>query len=453
MSSLRQRVWPSRIANPVFWMVLAALGLRIAVILYFRSYNFFAAETSIFANARLLPDAIRHFPFSFGYETGTIAYSLATGRGFSSPFAGSTGPTAWLAPLYPAMCAVVFKIFGILTLKSSFVILAINSLFAALTCIPIVKIGELTFGRKVGLYSGWIWACGVFFMRWSTTAVWETSLSTLLLTIVFLQALRLATNPDWKAWARFGLVWGITALTSPSLLAFLPASGLYAADRLRRSHRPWFRPAALSAVVFVLCISPWMIRNRLVLGQWSAIRDNAPFEFSLGNYHLSTGMGWAGKHPSLNKREWAKYAAMGEVAYIAEKKAEAMAFVKEYPQEFLGLCVKRFEAFWMGDDTENAWGRYSLYTPLSGLMLLGLIVALVNRTEGAWLYLGMMFFYPITYYLTFPQPRYRHPIEPEMVLLGTYAVYLAIRDFSAHFRASAKARPAESDLQGRLVEQ
>lgn len=452
MSSLRQRVWPSKIANPLLWMVLIGLGLRIALILHFHFYEF-SSETNLFAGADRAPEAVRHFPFGFGYETGAVAYSLATGRGFASPFAGSTGPTAWLAPLYPGMCALVFKIFGCFTESSGFVILAINSLFGALTCIPIVKIGEMTMGRKVGLLSGWIWACGVYFMRWPTTWVWETGLSALLISIVFLQSLRLATNPDWKHWARFGLVWGVSALTNPALLAFLPASGIYAANRLRRDRRPWFRPAAISALVFVVCISPWMIRNRVALGQWTFIRDNAPFEFSLGNYHLSTGLGWFGKHPSQNKREWAKYASMGEVAYIAEKKTEALAFVKEYPREFLGLCVTRIETFWFGNDTLYDWGRYSLYVPLSAVMLLGLIAVLAYRVEGAWLYFWLMFSYPITYYLVFAQPRYRHPIEPEMVLLGTYAVYLAIRDFSAHFRASVKAGPAESDLHGRLLEE
>jgi hypothetical protein len=30
------------------------------------------------------------------------------------------------------------------------------------------------------------------------------------------------------------------------------------------------------------------------------------------------------------------------------------------------------------------------------------------------------------YYITFPQPRYRHPIEPEMLILAVLAVWAAI---------------------------
>src|SRR5579883_3310726 len=175
------------------FMVLVAFLLRIALILSFRTYDFSAVDSIVFQADRT-PEVLHHFPFAFGYETGAVAYSLATGHGFSSPFAGSTGPTAWLAPLYPAMCALVFKVFGCFTLLSAFVILSINSFFSALTCVPIVRIGELTVGKKVGLWSGWIWAAGVFFMQWPTTWIWEVGLSALLLSMIFLWSLRLTKD-------------------------------------------------------------------------------------------------------------------------------------------------------------------------------------------------------------------------------------------------------------------
>jgi hypothetical protein len=430
--------WRRRLTNPLLWMVLVGVALRVALILYFRYYDFSTSFDAIHT-----PEHLLHFPFAFGYETGAVAYSLATGHGFSSPFGGATGPTAWLPPLYPGMCALVFKIFGCFTLASGFVILLINSLFSALTCIPICRIGELTVGRKVGLWSGWIWAAGVFFMRWPSTWIWDTSLSALLLTILFLQSLRLVGDPNWKAWARFGLVWGVAALTNPALLAFLPASGLYPAYRLWRHQHSWFRPVAASALLFAVCIAPWMIRNRVVFGGWIFIRGNAPFEFALGNYHLSNGLGWFGKHPTQNKWEYAKYERMGEVAYIAENKHAALMFVKHYPLEFLDLCLKRFAAFWTGSEfIPDVWPRW-FFSPLSAFMLLGLIVALAYRAEGAWLYFWLMACYPVTYYLIFSQPRYRHAIEPEMLMLSTYFVHLAMRDLSSRFSLRRQSQVVE----------
>src|SRR5262245_10467165 len=63
--------------------------------------------------------------YSLGWETGKIAYSIATGQGFSSPFQENTGPTAWVAPLYPYLVAGVFKILGIYSPSSIWVLLAI----------------------------------------------------------------------------------------------------------------------------------------------------------------------------------------------------------------------------------------------------------------------------------------------------------------------------------------
>jgi hypothetical protein len=50
---------------------------------------------------------VRHMPANlvglvpFLNEAGNIAFSLAKGHGFSSPWWQETGPTAWLTPVYP----------------------------------------------------------------------------------------------------------------------------------------------------------------------------------------------------------------------------------------------------------------------------------------------------------------------------------------------------------------
>ncbi|MGB8834509.1 MAG: hypothetical protein WCC95_20335, partial [Candidatus Sulfotelmatobacter sp.] len=66
--------------------------------------------------------------FGFGWEMGRVARSIALGQGFSNPYGGDTGPTAWEPPLYPYLMAGVFKLFGIYTYASAWVLLTINSL-------------------------------------------------------------------------------------------------------------------------------------------------------------------------------------------------------------------------------------------------------------------------------------------------------------------------------------
>ena len=91
-------------------------------------------------------------------ETGNIAYSLAAGHGFSSPYWQETGPTAWLTPVYPALVAVIFKVFGIHTAHSFFAIAFLNILFSAAVCVPLFYIGKRVAGPDIGNGAAWLWA-------------------------------------------------------------------------------------------------------------------------------------------------------------------------------------------------------------------------------------------------------------------------------------------------------
>ena len=64
-----------------------------------------------------------------------------------------TGPTAWEPPLYPFLIASVFRMFGIYSRASALVLLSLNSIFSALTCIPIFLIAKRCFDEKVAVWS------------------------------------------------------------------------------------------------------------------------------------------------------------------------------------------------------------------------------------------------------------------------------------------------------------
>src|SRR5260370_42545138 len=92
-----------------------------------------------------------------GQETGSIAASIAAGQGFSSPFYLPSGPTAWVTPVFPYLLGAVFKLFGTYTFHSSISIRALNVLFSALTCYPIILLGTRLFAQPVGAIAGCIW--------------------------------------------------------------------------------------------------------------------------------------------------------------------------------------------------------------------------------------------------------------------------------------------------------
>ena len=177
-------------------------------------------------------DLGRQFQFRLG--DGTDRRGAGFRARLQQSFGPATGPTAWEPPLYPYLTAGVFLVFGIYSKASAFVLLALNSVFSALTCIPIFLIARRIFSKKVAVGSAWAWALLPNVMFWCTRAVWETSLAALLLTTIFWLALTLEDRDGWMPWFQFGLLWGITALSSTSLLSFLPAAGLWAWYRRAR---------------------------------------------------------------------------------------------------------------------------------------------------------------------------------------------------------------------------
>jgi hypothetical protein len=396
-------------------MVLVAFALRLAVAAANHSY-------------RMSP-GMDHF--EFGYETGRVARSLAEGAGFSSPFQGQTGPTAWLAPLYPALVAIVFKLFGIYTQTSAWVLLALNSLFSALTCWTIFAIAEETVGPRVARWSGWAWAVMPHAMFWASRWIWETTLSTLLLTVALLLALRLDREPRTRTWLGFGLAWGLIALTNPACLSLLPFFGLWAAYRLSRQRRAWFGGAVVAAMIFFALVAPWSIRNYRVFHRFVPVRDNFGVEFWLGNSDFSDGLWMQWIHPSTYENEMAKYTRMGEMDYVQSKQRETMDFARRHPGRFLQLCVRRAAWFWVGipkpsDKPLFAETRNTSVVLASVLAWWGAGLMVVRRRRGGWLMAFCLAVYPAVYYLTFDDPRYRHPIEPIMMIAGFYLLAAAM---------------------------
>lgn len=383
--------------------------------------------------------------FAFGYENGSIAYSLITGHGFGSPFLERiTGATAWLAPVYPTLLAGIFLVFGAFTPAAAIAAFTMNSVFSALTCLPIYYAGKRTLGRGVALWAAWIWALCPLFWRWAITWIWDMNLSALLFACAFCFALRLREGAERKHWIAFGAFWGLCALSNPSLMSFSVVSALWAAWPQLRSLRGWLRTAVLAGLVALATISPWLARNRMALGHWSFIRDDFGFELSLGNYHGSNARAWNGMFPPDNPRILREYVSEGETEFVARHGALARQFIRQYPREFAQLCVQRVLLFWNGYVTLNVdvnvkWWRPWMFWQLSVLALLGSVFALTRRAPAAWMYALAIMLYPIPYYLTYPLLRYRHPIEPLMLLLGIYflqQMWLELRQLRAPRRAA-----------------
>jgi 4-amino-4-deoxy-L-arabinose transferase-like glycosyltransferase len=415
--SARQRWWARR-RTSFFWIVIVAFTVRVGYIAIGHTYRFHSSNPVLEANEK---------DFSFGFEMGRIGRSLAQGQGFGNPFNETTGRTAWEPPLYPFLIAGVFRIFGVYSRTSAILLLTINSIFSALTCVPIFLIAKKCLNEKVAVWSSWTWALLPSVIFWCTRWVWETSLAALLLAVIFWLTLTMDEKDGLKPWLQFGLLWGVAALTNTALLSFLPVSGLWARYHRAKLGKRSLAGVILASLIFAACVIPWLVRNHRALGQLVFIRSNFGAELRLGNGPGADGTWMDYLHPTKNVFEMRRYKELGELAYVAERKKEATAYIREDYTRFARLSLKRFIYYWgglpkTGENAAMAYLRNSLFLASSVLAFWGLARAFRKHQPGAWLFFWLILSYPLVYYFVFPHPRYRHPIEPELGILMLYVI-------------------------------
>ena len=399
--------WP----RTVWRAVVLSFVLQVAAIGLFHTYRFRTTDNN----------------FAFGWEMGCLGKAVAEGRGFSDPFCVGTGPSAWEPPTYPYLIGAVFKIFGIYTHASAWILLAINSLFSALTCIPIYVAARKTFDERLARWSAWTWALFPYVWYWSIHWVWDTTISPFLLVWILVITLELEDSKGLGGWAILGVLWGQVSLANPSTISFLPVSGLWAWYQRWKKGKPSLGGVALASLIFFLLVGPWLVRNHQVFAKWVFIRNDFGQQFALGNGEAARGWSMVYQQPNLNPGELERFKRMGELAYAEARQQEAMDFIRRDRKQWIVLTFKKVFHYWAGipkaaDSAPVTALKMFLFLLSSVLAFAGAVTAVRQKRTGAWLFMLLLLVYPLIYYIVYPHARYRHPIEPELMILIVFMI-------------------------------
>lgn len=416
---LRGRIGP--LLSSPWAMVVAAMAIRLAVMPF--TYH-------ILLNPW-------HDHCLFGCEFGRIARSIVEGRGFSSPYPAPTGPSAIVGPVYAYLLAGIFKFFGVYTASSAVVALTLNNLLSSLTCVPIFFVARRAFGSATAVWAGWIWAFFPYSIAGSDVWVWETVLTTLLLTLLLLYTLDLERSVSYLVWIGYGLLWAVAGLTSAATLATLPFWGLWILVRQRRLGYNCVGQVIAASLVFLAAVAPWSLRCSRLYGRFVAFRGNFGLELLVGNNSdTSIPENWK-VMPSDNPAELERVQQVGEPAYMTEKGREAREYIATHPLRYAGQTLRRILYTWT--DLWNFPPHLSLAesgvadvltkSALSGLAFAGVVFALRRRKEYTIPLLIPLVFFPIVYCLTHTDARYRHPIDPVMVILAVFGAICLLGNF------------------------
>ena len=339
-------------------------------------------------------------PEHMGAEYNSIARAIVAGRGFSDPFRWPTGPTAWMPPVLPYLLAAWLHVGGPRIAMVLF--LTMNYAAAGFFAWCVVREGRRLRCSLAGYAVVIASLLANFEMLLAVTH--DPALLLPVYTAIWLGASRLAAGGSLTirrgvAWGLFG---GFAALCSPvagwswmiaTLFSCLSRRMTPAAEQevaleeglvTRRSGRWAFVAAAVLASI--LAVTPWMVRNRLVMGRWLPIKSNGMYE--LWQSQLADGDGVLDasavrRHPwSSDGEERARYAEVGEIAFIDEKAAEVRRAIAEDPAALLVRIAYRslaavavYQPFSKGEYAHRnyVWFKRSFH-PLPLLSLLALML-------------------------------------------------------------------------------
>jgi hypothetical protein len=362
-------------------------------------------------------------------EVERVANSLVTQHIFGNPYAVPTGPTAHLAPVYPWLVSLLFRLFGAGRLGALSVFLFNAASASVQYALLVVLALACGLSPRPGILAG---AVGALFPLHPLVEVdgWEASFVGMCWVAV------LALTLHW--WRRSpasglyavlaGLCWGLLMLAAPQMLAvFAAVMILYflvvPRGTLGRS------ALALSAAVLILL--PWVIRNERTFGRLFFIRSNFGLELSMSNhdgahpllvqemYSDGTNNFHKRRHPASSVPEAQLVQRMGEVNYNHWRFEEASQWIKTHPRAFLRLTAHRFWYFWFG----FRWYKTLILFPLVLAALLGLIRLFRVEPLAAWLFAACWTMFPLVYYCVNFDSRYAYPMNQSFLFLASFLLF------------------------------
>lgn len=391
-----------------------------------RSHTLAVLGIALLMRMLVMWTVLKHYPpqwlFTRGIEMGLLAKSLLAGQGLSSPFGGTTGPTAFIAPVYPILVALVFKMFGEFTTTSAIVVMLVQTALNLLTIWVMMRVARQLFNQASATVAGSIWACSLPLI-WMPTIFWETSLSCCLLMGLLALVLRYRELGALRPihWMRLGAYGGFATLVNPALLLAVVAIFGWLVFQTRRRAGLW---PLLAAVTFAVVFAPWPMRNARVFHTFIPLRTTVGFELWMGNHAGADGYLDETLFPMYNREELADYVSRGEVAYSAHKAELAREFVYAHPVTFARMTAVRTKRFWTGTGSRNGstiFAIHAVFTTVFGFAGLWLL-ARSRRYALAVLFALPIAVFPLPYLITHAEFRYRLILDPLLAIFSGYAI-------------------------------
>ncbi len=392
-----------------------------------------------------------------------LAQRLANGHGFSFavdtwPYARANQPTAFWSYLYTLYLGSVYAIFGYSPLIARLVqAVAVGVLMPWLA----FRIACRPFGQRVGLIAAGITAIYFYFVHYAASLMSEAFYIVAILWTVDV-AMRLAERlvdqragrqtPLWLG-LELGLAMAVTLLLRQVVVGFFAVLAFWLLWIALRWHagRRLLLALVAAAVVTVLLIAPFVVRNYQAFGRLTMPNTNAGFTFFWANHPIYGTRFEAVLSPShgvsYQQLIPPELRDLNEAELDRALLARGLQFVRDDPGRYLLLSFSRipiYFQFWPTSDStllSNAARvlSFGLFLPF---MVYGLILALTHmRREGPLrfqsayaagspdlraaqvvLFLLFVVTYTAIHLASWANVRYRLPVDAFLILFAAYGI-------------------------------
>lgn len=329
-----------------------------------------------------------------------IAQHIADGKGFSR--GAPAYPTAYRPPLYPLLIAALLRLGGLPTILGM-----LQVMLGTVTVAMVYRTGQLLRLRWASLIAALIVALDPLLLQYTVLIMTEVLCATLVATWCWIFCeWRAATGSSslrtWKLPLLQGLVLGLVCLCRPVFLAAaLIIVVLLLVQVLRErsiatesaTWRRALQSVAWIVVGLVLTMSPWIIRNSLVIGKATPATTHGGYTLLLGNnptfYHEVVSRPWGTVWQRDSLLQWqndlelrmetAKISPQDEVARDRWMYRQALSNIRSEPELFVRACFRRAVRFW---DLSPWVARYSKYLVWGTALFYGLVT--ISMLLGLW---------------------------------------------------------------------
>jgi len=400
------------------------------------------------------------------------AVSIAAGHGFSDTLAHGR-PTAFRPPGYPYLLAGVYRVAGV-------------DRAAVAERVRVARVAQAVIGTLavalIGLLAAQLWvrtegltamALGAVYVPLIT--VGGAVMSEPLFVVLALAALCAAVQHRrsahrWRWLVLAGALGGLAVLTRANGVVLLPALALavWGGSERARGHAPGrftrtaLVPPALLVAIALVVVSPWTIRNAVVLHSFVPV--STQLGSALAGTYNDQARGDRGawrsiRHVPAFAQLWRRVATTPEPEVERELRAASLHYIRRHPAyvaevgfwntvrllDLAGLKRSRATAATIGIDERWADAGVTCFWLFAALALGGALTARARRTPlfvwavPALLTLSVVF-------LVVETPRYRTAVDPFVVLLAALPVSAAARRLATHRRRTVHHAPASAQI-------